>query len=220
MKERLTLYPIIVPIKKKSVRLPNKNKHLIKYTLQYLEQYGKENVFILTDDEEINEKYKNDYQIIEDKGNNNDLLDAINNCAKKINSEYVFCLCVTNPFRENGLLFKMMDKCYEYNNELPFITTKTIVPNRKIFLIDENDKFIYKSPKGRKGKYVKSNYMIDGAAYLFKTSFLNDICISKTPNKTLWESNFKTVLNNVPFIDIDTQKDMNDFLFYINIKEG
>ena len=108
----------------------------------------------------------------------------------------------------------------KYNNELPFITTKTIVPNRKIFLIDENDKFIYKSPKGRKGKYVKPNYMIDGAAYLINTSFLNEICTSKNPNKVLWESNFKTVLNDVPFIDIDTQKDMNDFLYYINIKEG
>ena len=196
------------------MRLPNKNKMLLKFTLEYLKQYGNKNIILLTDDEEIIDEYKNDYKIIVDENKQHDVLYSINDCAKQLGSKYVFYTCVTNPFRQDGILYEMMDKVEEYD----MITTKVIVPNRKIFLIDDNDKFIYKSKKGRKGKYVKHNFMIDGAVYLVKREFLEKICKTKMPNKLFWESNFKTVLNNVPFVDIDTKEDMNNFNFYKNFK--
>lgn len=220
MNKKSITFPIIIPVKKKSVRLPNKNHKLIGYTLDYLQQYGKENIIILTDDEELIEKYNLDYRIIIDTSTQNDLLYAINDCVKKLGCNYAFYLCVTNPFREDDLLYRMEDKCRENAYKVPLITSKTIVPNRKIFLLDDNDKFKYKSKKGRKGKYVKNSFMIDGAAYLINASFLNEICKTNNPNKLFWESDFKTVLNNVPFIDIDTQKDMDNLMFYAKLKEG
>ena len=121
---------------------------LIQYTLDYLQQYGKNNVVLLTDDEEIINKYKNEYKIIIDYATDKkDVLYAINECIKnELKCDYAFYLCVTNPFRENELLFKMQEKCLELLSKgqtPPLITTKTIVPNRKIFLIDENNKFKY-----------------------------------------------------------------------------
>lgn len=208
------IYPIIIPLKKTSVRLPYKNRILLKYTLEYVKQYGNENIYLLTDDNEIIEKYNNTYNVILDTNKKNDILYAINDCANKLNSEYVFFLCVTNPFREDGILYKMIN---ELEQNTPMVTTKIIVPNRRIFLINNDDKFIYKSKKGRKGKYVKESFMIDGSAYLINTTFLKQICQTNNPNKLLWESNFKTVLNEVPFADIDTERDLNNFNFLRNI---
>ena len=183
---------------------------LIQYTLEYVKQYGNENVYILTDDEDIAREYRGKYKIMWDGNEEPDVLYSINECAKKLNTEYVFYLCVTNPFRQDGILFDMIEQAKDVN----MVTTKVVVPNRKIFLIDENNKFIYKSKKGRKGKYVTNDFMIDGAAYLVKCDFLKKICKTKEPNKLFWETKFNTVLNNVPFIDIDTQQDMNNFNFY------
>lgn len=190
---------------------------LLKFTLEHLKQYGNENIILLTDDEEIINEYKNDYKIMVDENKQPDVLYSINDCAKKLGVKHVFYTCVTNPFRQDGILYEMMKNIGDYD----MCTTKVIVPNRKIFLIDDNDNFIYKSKNGRKGKYVKHNFMIDGAVYLVKCDFLKKICKTEMPNKLFWESNFKTVLNNVPFMDIDTQEDMNNFNFYKkNINHG
>lgn len=209
------MYPILIPIKKNSTRLKNKNHDLIKYTLNYVEQYGRENIYILTDDEYIINEYGKDYNIIIDEDKRKDVIYSVYSASKKLNTEYVFYLCVTNPFRENGILYKMINKIQE-NKNTSIVTTKIPIPNRKIFLIDENDKFKYKSKKGRKGKYVKRTYMIDGSAYLANVSFLKEICNSDNPNKLFWESNFKTVINHVPFMDIDVKDDMDNFNFIVN----
>ncbi len=209
------MYPIIIPVKKKSVRLDNKNHILIDYTLNYAQSYGKENIFILTDDEYIIDKYGKEYNIIFDDNNKKDILYSLNSATEKCGFKYVHLLCVTNPFREKNVLLKMETKMMN-NNDASFITTKVQIPNRKIFLLDENDKFKYTSKKGRKGKYVKRTYMIDGSAYLINCDFLKNICEQKKPNKSFWESDFKTVVNNVPFMDIDIKEDLDDFNFICN----
>ena len=209
-------YPIIIPLKKNSKRLPFKNRMLIGYTLEYLKQYKNADIYLLTDDNDMISQYSGQYNIIYDIEEGNDMLYSINYAINIIGCEYAHFLCVTNPFREDNLLVKMEDYLNNNNNNSPIITTKVEIPNRKIFLLDENDNFIYPSENGRKGKFVERQFMIDGAAYLVQKEFINNICKTKMPNKIFWENqNFKCVENNVPFVDIDTQKDINNFNFLI-----
>jgi pseudaminic acid cytidylyltransferase len=55
--------------------------------------------------------------------------------------------------------------------------------------------------------------MIDGALYLIKTSFLKTVIKSKDQNETFWNGKFTCIENEVPFMDIDTEYDMQKFDF-------
>ena len=98
----------IIPIKKKSERVPGKNfrmiggKPLFKYFLDKLSSCNFDEVYIDSDSEEIEEYSKNkgygfihrDPELSKNTANGNDLL---NHHVKKIQSDYYFQLFVTSP---------------------------------------------------------------------------------------------------------------------------
>lgn len=57
--------------------------------------------------------------------------------------------------------------------------------------------------------------MIDGSLYLIKTSFLERVIQSENTNETFWNGKFQVIINDAPFIDIDTFQDMERFKYIL-----
>jgi hypothetical protein len=130
-----------------------------------------------------------------------------------------FFLCpVTQPFRCDSLIPKMLELFEKESTHLDFITTITDIPDRSIFYVEENNtnkwRFINES-KNRKGVLCKTRKMLDGCLYLIRTSFLGAVLKSNDTNLTFWKGNFCCIENDAPFMDIDTENDINKFLFLI-----
>ncbi len=69
----------------------------------------------------------------------------------------------------------------------------------------------------RKGQDCEQHYMIDGSLYLIKTSFLERVIQSENTNETFWNGKFQVIINDAPFIDIDTFQDMERFKYILKV---
>ncbi|GIM53150.1 hypothetical protein CAPN004_21800 [Capnocytophaga cynodegmi] len=98
--------------------------------------------------------------------------------------------------------------------EVDFLTSVCKISDRRIFFVDiqegERTKFLYENLE-RRGQNCEQCYMIDGSVYLIKMDFLKKVIHSKNTNKTFWDGNFQHIINDSPFLDIDTLQDMNKF---------
>jgi CMP-N-acetylneuraminic acid synthetase len=214
--------PVIIPVKSISVRCPYKNQILLPYTLNYLQAEGRDNVWVISDSNELLEIAK-DYNFgsyLEVRSEKQDELTSCWSFLQKNNFKN-FILCpVTHPFKSNGLMVEMEKLMGQYYDDIDFITTSNILPDREQYFIESKNEIEYKFKKelkNRKGELCKpSETIIDGSMYLIKRSFLEDVVSSADTNATFWGGRFSCVKNQAPFLDIDTPEDLERFKFVCN----
>ncbi len=210
--------PILIPVKERSLRCARKNYALLPYTAQYLHAEGvMQQATVITDSESL-------IQLATDLGmsthfeirkpEQDELTSCYNYATEK--SIPLFFLCpATQPLRGSGLL-QMMYELFEKDNQYyDFITTISLIQDRSLFFVKEHKegwKFATER-KHRKGSECTAEYMIDGALYLIRTSFMEKVINVNDANEIFWKGNFGCVKNDAPFMDIDTQEDMRQFEF-------
>ena len=180
------------------------------------------NITVITDDLSIKrvcDKYNVDC-FIEDKSVQTSEFNSIYNYFVKTNQlnsikEFIH-LPVTQPIRNNETIMKV---AYSDLTDYDFATTYSIVPNRKIFLLNDDFTYQYDSYE-RKGSLCKNTKMIDGYVYKIKTEFLVRIINSESPNHMFWnESKIKFVKNATGiFLDVDEPRDLKMFEIYKNLE--
>ena len=210
---------IFITVKKESKRCPNKNLILLPYVLNNFSNYLKE-IIVITDSVEL-KKIAEDFGVketfLEDKRVQVSEFNSIYNYLSKNNkfseiSEFIY-LPVTQPFSSEELLNNISSLDL---SDYDFSTTYSIIPDRKIFLLNNDNSFKYNSYE-RKGSLCGELKMIDGAIYRIKTEFLEKIISSDNINHCFWnESKILFLENNNLFLDIDTPRDL--FLFQEIIK--
>ena len=201
--------PILIPAKGKSVRCPGKNKALLPYIAKYLHNEKLEGT-VLSNDQNIRSLAEL-YGLkswVEHRTDKDDDLSACRKFMKNCDREMFFMLPLTQPFKHKGLLKEMFDKL---DDDTDFIVTSHITSDRSLFYAKDN-KFITPS-KERKGCMCPDVETIDGTAYLIKKSFIEKVA----SNEDFWGGKFKTSINKAPFIDIDTEEDMEKFKFLVNL---
>ncbi|GET47026.1 hypothetical protein [Capnocytophaga felis] len=212
-------YPILIPIKGNSVRCPNKNRILLAYTITYLQEIKRlEDAIVITDslDLESYAKLLGVRTYFEVRIDNQDELLSCYNFLKKaeMREDYFFLMPVTHPFRTLSLCNLFEEKKEKYPN-IDFIVSLNVFTDRSNFFVDigddNNPRFLYK--KSRRGQDCKQYYMVDGALYLIKKSFLERVIQESNTNYHFWKGKFQSVINEAPFIDIDTIHDMERFNF-------
>ena len=210
---------IFITVKGESKKCPNKNLILLPYILNNFSELLKE-IVVITDSlrlKEIAEKFKVKEVFLENKEVQVSEFNSIYNYLSKNNkfseiSEFIY-LPVTQPFSSEELLENISS--LDLSN-YDFSTTYSIVPDRKIFLLNDDNSFKYNSYE-RKGSLCSELKMIDGAIYRIKTKFLEKIISSDNINHCFWnESKILFLENNNLFLDIDTPRDL--FLFQEIIK--
>ncbi|WP_034575460.1 MULTISPECIES: hypothetical protein [Capnocytophaga] len=214
-------YPILIPIKGNSIRCPNKNKILLPYTVTYLKKINRlENAVVITDNIKLGEYaeslgIKTYFEVCKE---DQDELISCDNFVKnvKINEEYFFLMPVTHPFRTLELC-NLFEKEREKYIGIDFIVSSNIVTDRSNFFVDSNKNFSFLYSKRRMGKYCKQIHMVEGSLYLINKHFLSRIVQRNDSNYYFWEGNFRCVINEAPFIDIDTMDDLRRFNFIIEI---
>lgn len=202
-----------------SVRCPNKNIKLLPYVLEQCRSYL--NITVITDNLSIKK--------ICDKYNVNCFLEPIEAQKGEFNSIYNYLvqtnqldtikefilLPLTQPIRNNETI---MNVAYSDLTDYDFATTYSIVPNRKIFLLNDDFTYQYDSYE-RKGSLCKDSKMIDGYIYKIKTDCLIRIINSENVNHEFWNnSKIKFVENTTGiFLDIDEPRDLKMFEIYKEI---
>ncbi len=104
--------------------------------------------------------------------------------------------------------------------DIDFLTSICTFTDRKNFFVQlqENGKADFLlSGLTRKGQDCEQHYMIDGSLYLIKTSFLERVIQSENTNETFWNGKFQVIINDAPFIDIDTFQDMERFKYILKV---
>lgn len=207
-----------ITVKGVSKRCPRKNHKLLPYVLEQIANYL--DVVVITDDKELKhiaEKYNvkvflenADIQISEFNSIYNYLIQT--NQLESI-KEFLY-LPVTQPLRSNELI---MNIGFADITDYDFATSYSIVPNRKIFLLNDDNTFQYESYE-RKGSLCNNVKMVDGCGYKVKTEFLSKIIASDNINHVFWnESKIKFIENkDNTFLDVDTKEDLKKFLQIIN----
>lgn len=208
-----------ITVKGESKRCPNKNKILLPYVLEQALSIPL-NIIVITDSLELKE-IADRFGIItylEDKDLQKDELNSIYNYLENISfsgiSEFIH-LPVTQPFRSKDLIQDIIN-CDLENYD--FVTSYSKVPNRKIFLL--NDDFSYKHDSHeRKGSLCLEEKMIDGYIYKIKTSFLKNVVNSDNSNNYFWNhSRIKFIENKSRFfLDIDEPEDLDLFIKLQNL---
>lgn len=195
---------ILIPAKYESVRCPNKNLKLLKYTSDWLIKENRFNdAIVIYDDDRIKEYAESlGFKTIKELHPKTGDIVACYECAKQLNLNVYFEFPLTQPFRHHGILKEMEDELKNYD----FVTTYQKVQDRSIFYVNSQFKFITKS-KERKGSLCHEYNMLDGAVYLIKTEWVKD----NLENNKFWKGNFNCVLNHSIFLDIDTKEDLNKF---------
>lgn len=213
-------FPILIPIKGKSIRCPNKNDFLLPFTLNYLKKIKLlDNAIVITDCEAL-EKYAKSLGVkthFEIRMPNQDELLSCYNYVENKNIDFFFLMPVTQPFRAFDLFSLFLEK--EMKSGTDFIVSTCIYADRKNFYVEVKNadkvEFLHKNMK-RRGKDCKQNYMIDGSLYLIKTTFLERVIENKNTNDAFWKGNFQVVINKAPFLDIDTLEDMEKFKYLLD----
>ena len=206
---------VFITVKGESKRCPRKNHKLLPYVLKQIGNFL--NVVVITDSLELKriaEKF-NVEVFIEEKEVQQSEFHSIYNYLEKTQrlneiDEFLY-LPVTQPLRSNELI---MDVAFTDISNYDFATSYSLVPNRKIFLLNDDNSFMYDSYE-RKGSLCNDMKMIDGCAYKIKTSFLDKIVKSENVNHSFWnKSKIKFIENkDNMFLDVDTQNDLKKFNF-------
>lgn len=207
---------ILIPAKEISVRCPKKNHELLEWTLNWLRSY-KSNTVLITDSLELIEKARrlgiNFYKTNNYCGEFSCFYEYLKYCSFE-GDEFIY-LPLTQPLREMDLLDKILK---EDISSYDFITSYTNLPDRNIFEIDDGGNFIKHSPKGRKGCLCLNKKILDGSIYRIKINHLKDtVSQVDNQNKVFWSGKKGLVLNNMPFLDIDTEDDLIKFKNLLSI---
>lgn len=209
---------IFITVKGTSIRCPNKNKILLPYTLNKIKDLDL-NIIVITDSIEI-EMICNDYNVkcyIEDKSKQLDEFNSIYSYLVDTNqidniNEFIL-LPVTQPLCNIETINNVINTDLD---EYDLITTYTYISNRSIFLLNDDNSYMYDSYE-RKGSLCKQTKMIDGCIYKLSTEFLIKVIKSNESNHIFWnESKIKFIENTSDFfLDIDEEKDLYMFEKYI-----
>lgn len=205
---------IFITVKDKSRRCPNKNKILLPYVLEQLSSFSNIEIIVITDSLELREIAENFKLLVylENESKQVSEFESIYNCITNLSlniSEFIL-LPVTQPFRTEQLIWDVINCNLE---EYDFITSYSKIPNRKIFLLNDDFSFKYDSYE-RKGSLCSEEKMIDGYIYKIKTSFLKNVVNSNNSNNYFWNhSRIKFIENNSRFfLDIDEPEDLDLFI--------
>lgn len=202
-----------------SVRCPNKNLKLIQYTLDKVKSFL--DITVITDSPRIVEicKQNNVDYYIEDSNKQFGELMSIYNYLIETNqlesiSDFIQ-LPLPQPFTN---IETIMNVAYADLTEYDIATTYTIVPNRAIFLLNEDNSFKVDSYE-RKGCLCPDTKMIDGCIYKIKSSFLKEAINAESFNNHFWNKSKICFIENTSdiFIDIDTPKELKQFELLKNV---
>lgn len=202
-----------------SVRCPNKNLKLIQYTLDKVKSFL--DITVITDSPRIVEicKQNNVDYYIEDTDKQFGELMSIHNYLIETNQydnikEFIQ-LPLPQPFTNTETI---MNVAYSDLTEYDMTTTYTVVPNRAIFLLNEDNSFKVDSYE-RKGCLCPDVKMIDGCIYKIKSSFLKEIISTESFNHHFWNKSKICFVENTSdiFLDIDTPKELKQFELLKNV---
>ena len=215
------MIPTYITVKGNTVRCPNKNLKLLPYILEQCCELL--NITVITDSIDIIEickKYNVKY-FLEDKENQKGEFTSIYNFLIKTKQletvdEFIY-LPATQPIRNEETILNIIN-CDISKHD--FATTYSLVPNRKIFLLNDDNTFQYDSYE-RKGCLCNQTKMIDGSIYKIKTNFLIKIIQSENQNNYFWnKSKINFIENTINiFLDVDEPKDLKLFELYKKIEE-
>lgn len=200
--------PILIPFKVNSVRCPRKNTALLPYTVNYLNEIGRLEDAVFITQEEFNNEYGINVFIEERQGSWCEF-DSLQNYAKGAGISEFIWLPVPQPCRDLTLIDRVLEKGL---GNYDMVTSYIVRQERRLFEIKDGE-FIIKDHE-RKGCLCGEESIADGALYYMSTDFLNKVVASDNPNKAFWNSRIGFVQNHAPFVDIDTQEDLDCFLRY------
>lgn len=198
-----------ITVKGNSVRCPRKNHALLPYVLAYARELF--DVVVITDDDELASiakeygvevyKDKNTHKISEFHA----IYGYLAEQGKLDKDEEFVILPVTQPLRTEHTM-KVVRNLDMTGYDV--VTTYSVVSNRGIFLLNEDNTFKVES-YNRKGCMCKEEKMADGSMYKMRNTFLRDIVESEDTNHEFWHSRLLWVENTHPmFLDVDTPRDL------------
>ena len=202
-----------------SVRCPNKNLKLIQYTLDKVKSFL--DITVITDSPRIVEicKQNNVDYYIEDSNKQFGELMSIHNYLIETNQydnikEFIQ-LPLPQPFTN---IETIMNVAYSDLTDYDIATTYTIVPNRSIFLLNDDNTYKVDSYE-RKGCLCPDTKMIDGCIYKIKSSFLKETINAESFNNHFWNKSKICFVENTSdiFLDIDTPKELKQFELLKNV---
>lgn len=201
-----------ITVKGTSVRCPRKNHTLLPYVLAYARELF--DVVVITDDDEL-EGIAKEYGVAVYRDKNTHKISEFHAIygylaeqGKLDKDEEFVILPVTQPLRNEYSMKTVRDLDM---TEYDVVTTYTVVSNRSIFLLNEDNTFKVDS-YNRKGCMCKDEKMADGSMYRMRNMFLRDIVESEDTNHEFWHSKILWVENTHPmFLDVDTPRDLELF---------
>lgn len=198
-----------ITVKGNSVRCPRKNHALLPYVLDYATALY--DVVVITDDNELADIALQHGAIVHwDKSVHkisefHAIYDFLSEIGKLDTDEEFVILPVTQPLRTEQTMKAVRDLDM---TGYDVVTTYTVVSNRRIFLLNDDDTFKTES-YNRKGCMCTEEKMADGSMYRMRNTFLRDIVESEDTNHEFWHSKILWVENTHPmFLDVDTPKDL------------
>lgn len=202
-----------------SVRCPNKNLKLIQYTLDKVKAFM--DIIVITDSPRIVEICKQnnvDYYIEDTDKQFGELMSIYNYLIETNQLESIpefIQLPLPQPFTNTETI---MNVAYSDLTEYDMATTYTVVPNRAIFLLNEDNSFKVDSYE-RKGCLCPDVKMIDGCIYKIKSSFLKEAISTESFNHHFWNKSKICFVENTSdiFLDIDTPKELKQFELLKNV---
>lgn len=210
--------PILIPVKEHSHRCAQKNQELLPYTAAYIRSEGMlDHAIVISDSEQMISQasslgLKTHLEI---RTPRQDELTSCYHYTKEKNIDTFFMCPAPQPFRSAGLMKKMNEVFEKDKKQIDFVTTVSVVQNRSLFIVKKNNEewsFVTRN-KNRRGGDCHKEYMIDGALYLIRTAFLENVLKASDTNAFFWSGNFTCVINSAPFMDIDTVEEMHHFEF-------
>lgn len=201
-----------IAVKGTSVRCPRKNHTLLPYVLDYARELF--DVVVITDDDEL-EGIAKEYGVAVYRDKNTHKISEFHAIygylaeAGKLDLDDEFVILpVTQPLRAEKTMKAVRDLDM---TGYDVATTYTVISNRGIFLLNEDNTFKVDS-YNRKGCMCKEEKMADGSMYKMRNSFLRDIVESEDTNHEFWHSRILWVENTQPiFLDVDTPRDLELF---------
>lgn len=195
---------ILIPAKAESLRCPRKNFILLPFISDWLKVEGRhQDAIVIYDSNEMKQLAESlGLHTFQEVCPNNGDEAAAYDCANVLQLDSFIRLPLTQPLRSHNLLSDMEKQFTNIN----LVVSVQRIPDRRLFQIDKDGKFIVES-KERKGCMCNECLMIDGAAYLCKTDWAK----RSTSNQYFWKEPFKYAINHAPFLDIDTEEDLNKF---------
>lgn len=201
-----------ITVKGNSVRCPRKNHALLPYVLAYARKLF--DVVVITDDDELGgiakeygvEVYwdKNPHKISEFHA----IYGYLAEQGKLDKDEEFVILPATQPLRTEHTM-KVVRNLDMTGYDV--VTTYSVVSNRGIFLLNEDNTFKVES-YNRKGCMCSEEKMADGSMYKMRNTFLRDIVESEDTNHEFWHSRMLWVENTHPmFLDVDEPRDLELF---------